>query len=48
MIDKMIECAEKAHADKNRANYAYTSDILKGVSFVTKGVKGTKGTKGSK
>jgi D-alanine-D-alanine ligase len=48
MIDKMIECAEKAHADKNRANYAYTSDILKGVSFGTKGVKGTKGTKGSK
>ena len=37
--------AEKAHADKNMANYAYTSDILNGVSF---GAKGTKGSKSSK
>jgi len=48
MIDKMIECAEKAHEDKNRANYAYTSDILKGVSFGAKGAKGCKGAKGAK
>ena len=48
MIDKMIECAEKAHEDKNRANYAYTSDILKGVSFGAKGAKGCKGVKGIK
>jgi len=48
LIDKMIEYAEKAHADKNKANYAFTSDILKGVSIGTKGVKGTKGAKGAK
>jgi hypothetical protein len=44
----MIGCAEKAHKDKNAANYAYTSDILKGVSFGAKGVKGAKGTKAAK
>jgi D-alanine-D-alanine ligase len=48
LIDRMIEYAEKAHADKNAANYAYTSDILNGVSFGTKGVKGSKGSKGIK
>lgn len=48
LIDRMIEYAEKAHADKNAANYAYTSDILSGVSFGTKGVKGSKGSKGIK
>lgn len=45
LIDKMIEYAEKAHADKNKANYAYTSDIL---SNVTLGSKGSKGNKLSK
>ena len=45
LIDRMIGYAEKAHADKNRANYAYTSDILKGISFGAKGTKGGKGTK---
>ena len=44
----MVECAEKAHEDKNRANYAYTSDILNGVTFGTKGAKGSKGAKGAK
>lgn len=48
LIDSLVQYAEKAHADKNQANYAYTSDILKGVSFGTKGVKGTKGAKGFK
>ncbi len=48
LIDRMIGCAEKAHKDKNAANYAYTSDILKGVSFGAKGVKGAKGTKTAK
>ena len=48
LIDRMISCAEQAHADKNRANYAYTSDILKGVTFGAKGAKGSKGTKGAK
>ena len=43
LIDKMIECAEKAHEDKNRTNYAFTSDILNGVSFGSKGTKGAKG-----
>ena len=45
LIDRMISCAEKAHADKNRANYAYTSDILKNATFGAKGAKGAKGTK---
>lgn len=48
LIDRMIEFAEKAHDDKNQANYAYTSDILKNVSLGTKGAKGSKGTKYSK
>lgn len=45
LINHLVQYAEKAHADKNQANYAYSSDILNGVSF---GAKGTKGTKGSK
>ena len=45
LIDRMVGYAEKAHGDKNRVNYAYTSDILKGVSFGTKGAKGSKGAK---
>ena len=45
LIDRMVACAERACADKNAANYAFTSDILKGVSFGTKGTKGAKGAK---
>ena len=45
LIDRMIAYAEKAHADKNRVNYAYTSEILSGVSFGAKGTKGSKGIK---
>ena len=48
LIDRMIQYAEKAHNDKNLANYAYSSDILSGVSFGAKGSKGTKGMKFSK
>lgn len=48
LIDRMIHYAEKAFEDKNLANYAYSSDILKGVSFGAKGSKGCKGTKQSK
>ena len=48
LIDRMVACAEKAHADRNRANYAFTSDILKNASFGAKGAKGAKGTKGAK
>ena len=48
LIDRLVAYAEKAHADKNHANYAYTSDILKGVAFGTKGAKGSKGSVGSK
>ena len=48
LIDRMVGYAEKAHGDKNRANYAYTSDILKGVSFGAKGAKGSKGAKTAK
>ena len=45
LIDRMISCAEQAHEDKNHANYAFTSDILKGVSLGGKGAKGSKGNK---
>ena len=33
LIDKLVEYAKKAHADKNDNNYAFTSDILSGVSL---------------
>ena len=46
LIDRMAELAERANREKNQANYAYTSDILKGVSFGAKGSKGSKGSKG--
>ena len=46
LIDRMVELAEKAHLDKNQANYAYTSDILKGAVFGTKGSKVVKSSKG--
>lgn len=46
LIDRMVEFAEKAYEDKNSANYAFTSDILKSVSLG--GSKGTKGAKGAK
>ena len=48
LIDRMIGYAEKAHADKNRSSYAYTSDILKSAAIGAKGTKGAKGSKGSK
>lgn len=48
LINDMIEYAERAHADKNTANYAYTSDILKNVSLGAKGAKGSKAAKFSK
>ncbi len=48
LIDRMIGIAVKAHEDKNRANYAYTSEILNGVTLGTKGTKGAKGSKGIK
>ncbi len=44
LIDRMIACAEAAHAEKNKTNYAYTSDILKSASVGSKGAKGSKGT----
>ena len=47
MIDRMVALAEKAHTDKNQANYAFTSDILKGASFGSMGSKGAKGSKGT-
>ena len=46
LIDRMVGYAEKAHEDKNNANYAFTSDILKSVSLG--GSKGAKGAKGAK
>ncbi len=46
LIDRMVDCAIRAHEDKNSRNYAYTSDILKSVSLG--GAKGAKGCKGAK
>ena len=47
LIDRMVECAMRAHADKNDRSYAFTSEILSSVKLGgTKGSKGTKGTKG--
>ena len=46
LIDKMVECAMRAHEDRNLRNYAFTSDILKSVSLG--GAKGAKGCKGAK
>ena len=40
LIDKLVEYAEKAFAEKNENNYAYTSNILNGV--VLGGKKGGK------
>ena len=49
LIDRLVDCARKAHEDKNLRNYAYTSDILRSVSLGgTKGAKGAKGCKGAK
>ncbi len=45
LIDRMVDIARRAREDKNRANYAYTSDILKGATFGAKGAKGSKGAK---
>ena len=43
LVEKMIESALLAHADKNRNVYAYDSTILQKVAA---GVKGSKGSKG--
>lgn len=45
LIDRMVQCAMRAHEDKNLRNYAFTSDILKNANLGAKGAKGTKGTK---
>ncbi len=46
LIDRMVGCALRAHEDRNMRNYAFSSDILKGVSLG--GAKGAKGSKGVK
>ena len=46
LIDRMVENAEKARDDRNAANYAFTSDILKNAAVGAKGAKGSKGSKG--
>ena len=33
LIDEMVRCAMEAQQDKDDSNYAYTSDILAGVSL---------------
>jgi D-alanine-D-alanine ligase len=43
LIDEMVACAKRAHAQKNANNYAFTSDILKNVRLGGKtGAKGGK------
>ncbi len=43
LIDEMVACAKRAHAQKNANNYAFTSDILKNVQLGGKtGAKGGK------
>ncbi len=45
LIDRMVDCARRAHEEKNSRNYAFTSDILKSYAGGTKGAKGAKGSK---
>ena len=47
LIDRLVDCARRAHEDRNLRNYAFTSDILRSVKLGG-GAKGTKGTKGAK
>ena len=39
MLDKMIECALKASADKKRSVFSYDSSILSKIAGGTKGAK---------
>ncbi len=43
LIDRLVDCAMTAHREKNENDYAFTSDILSGVTLGTKGAKGVKG-----
>ena len=47
LIDRLVDCARRAHEDRNLRNYAFTSDILRSVKLGG-GAKGAKGTKGAK
>ena len=42
LIDRMIDIAERAHNDRNSANYAFTSNILESAGAGLKGAKGSK------
>ncbi len=42
MLDQMVECAFRAHADKNQSVYSYDSSILQKVISGAKGAKGSK------
>ncbi len=42
LIDRMVECALKAHTEKNRSTFTFDSDILRNLN---RGVKGAKGAK---
>ena len=46
LIDRMVDYAMKAHAEKNERTFVYTSDILSGAQLGSKGAKGAKGAKG--
>ena len=48
LIDRLVEYAERAHAEKTRSNYAFASDILKKSGFGAKGAKGAKAGKPNK
>ena len=48
LIDRLVDYAEKAHAEKNASNYAYSSDILNQAVLGSKGAKGSKTGMGRK
>ena len=33
LIDRMVDCAMRAHEEKNNSNYAFSSDILSNLSL---------------
>ncbi len=48
LIDRLVDYAEKAYAEKNASNYAYSSDILNQAVLGSKGAKGSKTGMGRK
>ena len=47
LIDEMVDCALRAHREKERSSFAFSSDILSGVALGGK-TGGKLGAKGGK